>query len=78
LGNATYPPKAGSAPPAGFSIEIDLGDSEGGLLIVNTTNAVELESDDFYRRWSGELSGGFQGQKQLTGNALYEEFQLFQ
>lgn len=76
LGNATYPPKAGDAPPAGFGLEIDLGLSQGGLLVVNATNEVHVVNTTTYHRWSGRLSGGFQGQEQLSGNALYEEFQL--
>jgi hypothetical protein len=77
LGNATYPPQAGGPAPSGFSIEIDLGLAEGGLLVVNAINEVQVVDNPLYNRWSGKLSGGFKGQKQWNGNALYEEFQLF-
>lgn len=76
LGNATYPPKTGDPPPDRFSIEIDLGPSQGGLLVVIATNEAQLLSIPRYHQFSGKLSGGLKGQKQLSGTALYDEFQL--
>ena len=76
LCGVNYPPKAGDPPPVGFSIEIDLGAANGGLLVVNATSEVILQSNPSYYRAAGTLSGGFAGQKQLSGNALYEQFHL--
>ena len=78
LGDARYPPHAGDPSPAGFSVEIDLGSSHGGLLVMNVTNEVQMVDSTLYNRWLGKLSGGIQGQKQLSGNAIYEGFQLFE
>lgn len=78
LGDANYPPHAGDPIPAGFSIEIDVGGTKGGRLMANVTNEVHLENNPLYHRFSGKLVGGFQGQEQFSGNALYEEFQLLE
>lgn len=46
--------------------------------MVNATTEAQLVNSAQYNRWSGKLSGGFKGQKQLSGIALYEEFQLLE
>ena len=78
LGNATYPPKVGGAPPEGFNIEIDLGSNHGGLLVINATTVASLLSIPQYHQFTGKLNGGFPGKEQWTGSALYEEFQLLE
>jgi hypothetical protein len=45
---------------------------------MNVTNEVQMVDSTLYNRWLGKLSGGIQGQKQLSGNAIYEGFQLFE
>ena len=73
--NSTYPPTSTSGIPEGFSIRWNLGD--GGLWVVNTTNAsvVVAEAGDFYTRWTGGLTAEVNGEI-FEGVGLWEAFDL--
>ncbi|KIM92701.1 hypothetical protein OIDMADRAFT_139186 [Oidiodendron maius Zn] len=70
--NSTYPPTLSSGNPTGFYIAADLGNE--GILEVEVSNEYTTVLTAPYKRWTGQLKGGFQGSEVLTGVALYEQF----
>jgi hypothetical protein len=70
--NSTYPPTLSSGDPAGFHIVVDL--AHEGILKVDVSNKYTTVLSSTYKRWTGQIKGGLQGSKVLTGVALYEQF----
>ncbi|KAH8892782.1 hypothetical protein GQ53DRAFT_745831 [Thozetella sp. PMI_491] len=72
--NSAYPPEALSGDASGFTIEYNLG--EKGMLRANVTaEAVQLGAIVYWRD-IGAISGGFVGQEQYTGRALWDQIKL--
>ncbi|KAI0085433.1 hypothetical protein BDY19DRAFT_896686 [Irpex rosettiformis] len=68
-----FPPTLANHSPRGFSISIDVEPQGKFRMNVQNTRVVS----DVYpsgMRWMGRVQGGFVGQQQYTGNALYEQF----
>lgn len=73
--NSQYPPVITSGDPAGFHIDLDLGNL--GVLSVDVTSTATVSPPvQLYTRWFGSMSGGIVGGTVYKGVALYEEFKL--
>ncbi|KAL2847071.1 hypothetical protein BJX68DRAFT_256260 [Aspergillus pseudodeflectus] len=72
--NSTYPPTPGQGLPDGFHIEVQAHD--GRTFIADLTNRdIAWEPplpDGAYTRWTGAITGGFEGEEQFKGPSVHE------
>ncbi|KJZ80054.1 hypothetical protein HIM_00768 [Hirsutella minnesotensis 3608] len=70
--NSTYPPTLSSGEPEGFTLSIDLG--AAGALEIELSRQTTLTLTPNYKRWIGQLKGGFRNSSTvMTGTAVYEQ-----
>lgn len=73
--NGQYPPTTKTAWPDGFTMTFDI--ACGAKLDVMIQSTAVIFESPLYVRWKGILTGGIQGQQNLTsGSALWEEFNV--
>lgn len=71
--NSAYPPTPGLPAPSGYHICFELED--GRSFVVNFTTEAVHHSTDTYKRVTGCMVGGFEGEEQNEGLGLCEQYQ---
>ncbi|KAL5336025.1 hypothetical protein BJX70DRAFT_400963 [Aspergillus crustosus] len=71
--NSTYPPDLTTGAPTGFDIQVEVPD---GVLELKAERVYTQVDFDFYRRFTGGLTGTLNGEALEDGVALWEQFAL--
>ncbi|KAL3483846.1 hypothetical protein BJX62DRAFT_249091 [Aspergillus germanicus] len=77
--NSAYPPLLSTGLPTGYNITIALPSDDGRIFAFSATGEHFISGGPgrhIYTRWSGSLEGNVDGE-QLTGEAIFEQFKLF-